>query len=46
MQFLEGKDKILDQIGDLSGFHEGCEKWRPHQQQYFPEGFERGESLV
>jgi hypothetical protein len=46
MQFLEGKNEILDKLGDLSSFQEGCESWKPHQLKYFPHGFERGDSLV
>jgi hypothetical protein len=46
LQFLEDKDEIVDSIGDLSGFDEGCNSWKPFQTTAWPNGFMNGDSLL
>lgn len=46
LQFLERADDIVDSIGDLSVFKEGCATWGPYQDEHFPNGFTYGDSLL
>ncbi|KAF2466250.1 uncharacterized protein BDR25DRAFT_293639 [Lindgomyces ingoldianus] len=43
LQFLERKSEILNTIGDLSGFKDGCKTWTAFQEG-FPGGFHIGDS--
>ncbi|KAF2266486.1 laccase [Lojkania enalia] len=44
LQFVERGDEIVDAIGNVDGFQEGCNSWRPYQVDTFPGGFTPGDS--
>ena len=44
LQFVERQAEILGAIGDLQGFKDGCKTWSVFQKQFYPNGFEPGDS--
>lgn len=44
VQFVERQDEIVNAIGDLAGFKDSCKSWSTFQKQFFPDGFEFGDS--
>ncbi|KAF2794437.1 multicopper oxidase [Melanomma pulvis-pyrius CBS 109.77] len=44
LQFVERQDEIVNSIGDLQGFQDGCKSWSTFQKDSYPDGFELGDS--
>ncbi|KAF2873996.1 multicopper oxidase-domain-containing protein [Massariosphaeria phaeospora] len=45
LQFVERQDEILSKsVGDLQGFRDGCKSWATFQTEFWPDGFEQGDS--
>jgi hypothetical protein len=44
VQFVERQDEIVNSIGNLDNFKDGCKSWSKFQKDFYPGGFEFGDS--
>jgi len=46
LQFIERSGEILGSIGELDTMREECKNWNAFEREFYPNGFEKGDSLL
>jgi hypothetical protein len=46
LQFIERGGEIIGSIGELETMREQCRSWNAFEREFYPNGFEPGDSLL